>query len=303
MKNSQVRLPWEVPEPPVEVARVVAEIGCNHMGNVKIAKELIRHAKLNGAYAAKFQKRCVRELLSAEEYNAAHPSPANSFGETYGAHREYLEVTVEQHRELQELCEQESIVYSTSVWDVTSALEIISLRPEFIKVPSAQNTNTELLKILLHDYDGMVHVSTGMSTLNEVENIVRLFQGSGAAKDRLVLYSCTSGYPVPHHEVALLDIRDLAARFGSSVNAIGFSGHHLGIALDVVAFALGATWIERHFTLDRTWPGTDQAASIEPQGLRRLTRDLHAVSSAWQSKPDKMMHIERVQREKLKYKG
>jgi N-acetylneuraminate synthase len=103
--------------------------------------------------------------------------------------------------------------------------------------------------------------------------------------------------------VTLLDIRRLRETYGPRVAAIGFSGHHLGIALDVVAYALGATWIERHFTLDRTWKGTDQAASIEPQGLSRLVRDIEAVALAWREKPTAMQTIEREQREKLKYRG
>lgn len=295
-------LPWEKPTPPIPSAKVIAEIGCNHMGRMDIARELIRHAQLNGAHAAKFQKRCIAELLSPEQYDAPHPNPANSFGETYGKHREALELTVAQHAELKAFCESVGIVYSASVWDTTSAREIAALQPAFIKVPSAQNTNEAVLGILRDEYAGEVHISTGMSTPAEIEACVAWFEQRGMARTRLVLYSCTSGYPVPHHEVTLLDIRRLKETYGPRVAAIGFSGHHLGIALDVVAFALGATWIERHFTLDRTWKGTDQAASIEPQGLSRLVRDIEAVALAWREKPAAMQAIEREQRDKLKFR-
>ncbi len=295
-------LPWEKPDPPIPEARVIAEIGCNHMGRMDIAREMVKHAKLCGAYAVKFQKRCMPDLFTAEEYNAPHPNPTHSFGDSYGEHRDALEFTIEQHRELKALCDEQKIVYSTSVWDVTSAREVIGLQPEFIKVPSAHNNNRALLEVLAHGYSGDVHVSTGMSLPEEVDALVDLFDQDGSARDRLVLYSCTSGYPVPHHEVTLLDIRNLKEKYGSRVKAIGFSGHHLGIALDVVAFSLGASWIERHFTLDRTWKGTDQSASIEPQGLRRLVRDIEAVALAWRDKPGTMADIERVQRKKLKHK-
>lgn len=295
-------LPWEKPKPSTPPARVIAEIGGNHLGSIEIAKEMIRHAHLCGAYAVKFQKRCIREVLTPEEYNAPHPNPVHSFGETYGAHREFLEFSVDQHRELLEYCATQGIVYSTSVWDVTSAREIIALRPEFIKVPSAQNNNIALLTTLRDEFDGPVHVSCGMSTPDEIESCVAHFEAGGNARARLVLYSCTSGYPVPHHEVSLLEIRRLHDTYGSRVQAIGFSGHHLGIALDIAAFTLKADWIERHFTLDRTWKGTDQAASLEPDGLRRLVRDLEAVALAWHDKPEQMIQTEAVQRRKLKHK-
>jgi N-acetylneuraminate synthase len=115
-----------------------------------------------------------------------------------------------------------------------------------------------------------------------------------------VLYACTSGYPVPFSEVCLLEITRLRERFGHRVKAIGFSGHHLGIAVDAAATALGAAWVERHFTLDRTWKGTDHAASLEPDGLRRLVRDLRAVHRALRPKTTDLLGVEKPQRRKLK---
>lgn len=118
----------------------------------------------------------------------------------------------------------------------------------------------------------------------------------------LVLYNCTSGYPVPFEDVCLLDIKLLQDSYGDQVKQIGFSGHHLGIAVDIAAYTLGAPIIERHYTLDRTWKGTDHAASLEPMGLRKLSRDLNAVHSALAYKQQDVLPIEQVQREKLKYK-
>ncbi|WP_315015686.1 N-acetylneuraminate synthase family protein [Capnocytophaga leadbetteri] len=283
-------------------AKVIAEIGCNHKGDMEIAKELIKVAKIYcNADVVKLQKRNNRELLTEEQYNAPHPNPANSYGDTYGAHREFLEFTAEQHRELKKYCEELGIIYSTSVWDLTSAKEIASLNPELIKIPSACNNHYEMLGWLCEHYQGEIHVSTGMTSLEEIETLVKFFESKGRAKD-VVLYACTSGYPVPFEDVCLLEITRLKELYGNRVKEIGFSGHHLGIAVDVAAYTLGATWVERHYTLDRTWKGTDHAASLEPEGLRRLVRDLKAVNKALTYKKEDVLDIEKVQREKLKYK-
>lgn len=282
--------------------KVIAEIGCNHMGKMEIAKELIKLAKECGAQYAKFQKRNNRELLTEEQYNAPHPNPANSYGDTYGAHREYLELSQEQHKELKAYCEEIGIGYSTSVWDSTSAREIIALNPEFIKVPSACNNHFEMLALLRDQYDGEVHISFGMTTQEEEEEVVRFFEEKGKAASHLVIYSCTSGYPVPFENVCLLEINRLYEKFGNRVKAIGFSGHHLGIAIDNAAFTLGAHWVERHFTKDRTWKGTDHAASLEPTGMKKLVRDLNATYQALRHKEEDILDIEKVQRNKLKFR-
>lgn len=280
--------------------KVIAEIGCNHMGKIELAKELINLAKESGANYVKFQKRNNKELLTEEQYNAPHPNPHNSYGDTYGAHREYLEFNVLQNKELKEYCDEIGITYSTSVWDVTSAKEMISFNPEFLKVPSACNNNFDMLKVLRDEFKGQVQLSIGMTKKNEVEEIVKFFELEDQAKSRLLLYSCTSGYPVPAEDVALLEINWLYENYGERVNEIGFSGHHLGISLDIAAYTLGARWIERHFTKDRTWKGTDHAASLEPVGLAKLTRDLKSVYKALNYKSDEILPIESVQREKLK---
>jgi len=283
--------------------KVIAEIGCNHMGQFEIAKELIDLAKQAGAGYVKFQKRNNKELLTPEQYNAPHPVPENSYGKTYGEHREFLEFSKEQHAALKEYCDSVGIVYSTSVWDTTSAKEMIEFEPEFLKVPSACNNNFEMLKVLRDDFKGQVQLSIGMTTREEVEEIVRFFEETDQAKSRLLIYSCTSGYPVPAKDVALLEINWLYENYGDRVSEIGFSGHHLGIALDVAAYTLGARWIERHFTKDRTWKGTDHAASLEPGGLQKLVRDLNAAYEALHYKDEEILPIEEVQREKLKYRG
>ena len=282
--------------------KVIAEIGCNHKGDMEIARKLIKMAKIFcDADVVKFQKRNNKELLTEEQYNAPHPNPANSYGRSYGEHREFLEFSKEQHAELKDYCGEMEIEYATSVWDLTSAKEITTLNPILIKIPSACNNNFEMLDWLCKNYSGELHISTGMTTKEEIEKLVQFFVDKKRNND-LVLYNCTSGYPVPFEDVCLFEITGLVEKYKSIVKEIGFSGHHLGIAVDIAAYTLGATVIERHYTLDRTWKGTDHAASLEPDGLRRLVRDLRAVEKALQYKKEDILDIEKIQREKLKYK-
>lgn len=282
---------------------VIAEIGCNHKGDMEIAKEMIKMAAVYcNADAVKFQKRCNRELLTLEQYNAPHPNPVNSYGKTYGEHREFLEFSIDQHKELKCYCEQMGVVYSTSVWDLTSAKEIAEINPQFIKIPSACNNHYKMLEWLCDHYDGEMHISFGMTTHAEEEKIVRLFEGKGRNQD-LVVYACTSGYPVPFEDVCLLEIERIKRKYENRVKKVGFSGHHLGIAIDIAAYTLGASVVERHYTLDRTWKGTDHAASLEPEGIRKLKRNLMATYVAMQYKEKEILDIEVGQREKLKYRA
>ena len=281
--------------------RIVAEVGCNHQGDMDIARELIvAAAQFCHTDVVKFQKRCPSELLPPSEYNAPHPNPMHAYGETYGAHREFLEFDLDQHRQLQKWCSEFGIEYSSSVWDTTSAKEITQLNPARIKVPSACNLHWEMLDYLCGNYDGEIHVSFGMTTHAEEDEIIGFFESRDRTND-LIVYSCTSGYPVAFEDIGLLDIQRLRKKLEGRVKGIGFSGHHLGIAADVAAMALGAEWVERHFTLNRTWKGTDHAASLEPDGMRRLARDLRNVNLALRNKDREVLEVERTQREKLKY--
>lgn len=281
---------------------VIAEAGCNHKGDMDIAKEMIEVAAIFcKADAIKFQKRCNKELLTKEQYNAPHPNPANSYGATYGEHREHLEFTVEQHAQLKKWCEEYGITYSTSVWDLTSAKEIASLDPEFIKIPSACNNHFEMLQWLCDNYSGEIQISLGMTTHQEEKELVDFFVKNKRNKD-LVIFNCTSGYPVPFEDVCLLEITRIKEEYGDIVKRIGFSGHHLGIAVDVAAYTLGASVVERHYTLDRTWKGTDHAASLEPDGVRKLARNLNSAYKALTYKSQEILPIEQAQRDKLKYR-
>lgn len=283
--------------------KVIAEIGCNHMGNLELAKKFIRIAKdYCNVDAVKFQKRDI-ETWSArypELYNAPHPNPENAYGNTYRKHREALEFSIDQNKELKDYCRKVGVTYSTSVWDLVSAQEIAALKPEFIKIPSACNTNREMLEWLGKNYDGEIHISVGMTKQKELEDVITLFEKYGRNKD-LVIYSCTSGYPVPYESVCLLEISKLKEEIGKRVKRIGFSGHHIGIAIDIAAYTLGASVIERHFTLNKKWKGTDHSASLEPEEMKNLVIDLKHASQALNYKRQEVLDIEEIQRKKLKW--
>jgi N-acetylneuraminate synthase len=283
------------------VPKVVAEIGCNHKGDFSIARQMVAAAaRFCRVDVVKFQKRHARTLLTPSQYDAPHPNPRHAYGRTYGAHREALELTLDQHRELKTLCETLGVEYSTSVWDEVSARELVSLRPARLKVPSASNLNWPMLDFLAAAFDGEIHVSLGMTAPDEEDEIIDFLDRRGRLAD-VVLYACTSDYPVSFENLCLHEITRLRARYGDRIRAVGFSGHHRGIAADVAALALGAEWVERHFTLNRAWKGTDHAASLEPDDLRRLARDLAAVALALTCKPTRVLDCELAQREKLKW--
>ncbi len=276
--------------------KIVSELCCNHSGEISIAKEMIKTSKLCGADYIKLQKRNPIKAVPIHMHKKPHPCPMHSFGETYLEHRQNLEFSIDQHRELKDLCDEVGIGYSSSVWDEDSAREIISLSPDFIKVPSAMNENYPLLDILFNEYDGDIHLSLGMISKKDKE---KLFNKIIRWEDRVVVYHTTSSYPVIFSELYLLEILELKKIF----DRVGFSGHHLGLAADISAYTLGSTWIERHFTLDRTQHGSDQSASLEPAGLQKLCRDLKAVHKSLQYKDLDYTEAEIINKNKLKIKN
>ncbi len=273
--------------------KVIAEIGCNHQGKFEVAVEMIKMAKICGADYVKFQKRNTEECIPKEVQNKPHPCPMNAFGETYLEHRKALEFSLDQHIELKKICYNLGIGYSCSTWDITSARQIISLNPDYIKVPSPANNNFDMLNILFQEYNKDVHISLGMTTKEERK---KLFDYLYKYSNRVVLYWTTSEYPVPFDRLYLLEILNLRKDFPR----VGYSGHNYGISVDMLAYCLGAEYIERHFTLDRTWKGTDQAASLEADGLRRLCRDLGAAYKSLTYKNCEMTDSEIENRKKLK---
>jgi N-acetylneuraminate synthase len=284
-------------------AKVIAEIGCNHMGKLDVAIDMITIASIFcKADAVKFQKRDNQfwAKVKPEVYLKPHPNPKNAYGETYLAHREALEFSIEQHSILKNKCDEMGIEYSCSVWDLNSAKGIASLRPSAIKIPSAANNNYDMLEWLASNYEGEIHVSTGMTSKEEIDELVNFFVRKGRSRD-VVLYHCVSGYPVKFEDTYLLEIARMRENYGDVLKDIGYSGHHLGIAIDIAAYTLGANVIERHFTLNRSWKGTDHAASLEPDDLKRLKINLDATFKALKCKEVDILDFELEQKKKLKF--
>jgi N-acetylneuraminate synthase len=280
---------------------IIAEIGCNHKGSYYIAKKMIISAKKSGASYVKFQKRDNRYLLG-NRYYEKHPVYENSFGKNYGEHRDYLEFNLNQHKRLIKFCKKVGIKYATSVWEKNSALQFIKIQKDidYLKVPSACNLDFELLKILAEKFKKKIHVSLGMTKKDEIDKILKFFKKKKRSKD-LIIYQCCSSYPAKFDDLNLLNIKLLKEKYKNYFSEIAFSGHHLGISADIAAYTLGANIIERHFTLDRTLKGTDHAASLEPDGLKKLCRDLYSVSLALKlSLSNKILKNEVQVREKLK---
>lgn len=283
--------------------RVIAEIGGTHLGSLDRAKELARLARISGVKYLKSQKRNPIESVPEELQNAPHPNPQFSYGETYLEHRQNLELPIEDHDALLRYCEDElDIYYSLSVWDMTSAQEVIDMNPAFIKVGSPSNQHWDMLKLIFDEYEGTgeedIHISLGMVTWQERTQIVQFAADQGVDPQRLVWYHCTSEYPCPFDRLYLREVQAIREVIDPR-SSVGFSNHGFGIAADVAAYTLGATWVERHFIDDRTIRHTDAAPSLEPAGIQKLCRDLNAVHKALQAK-EQMSEDELAQRKKLK---
>lgn len=278
-------------------SKVIAEIGCVHLGNMDRAKNLIKLACLAGANYAKFQKRNPVESVPKYLWSEPHPNQIFAYGSTYLEHRMNLELTLDQHLELKDYCETIGIGYSTSVWDLTSAKQIAGLQPDFIKIGSPTNNRFDIIDFLFDNFNGQIHISLGMINRSEKDHLIDYLLKRNDLS-RLVLYHCTSEYPCPFEHLYLLEIGKLRDRVPNEVS-VGFSNHGYGIAADIAAYILGAEWIERHFVDDRTLRHTDAAASLEPQGLGRLCRDLKAVHKSLTEKTD-LTEEELKQRKKLR---
>jgi len=287
-------------------ATVIAELGCVHAGKMDRAKMLIGLAAKCGADVVKFQKRNPKECVPKEWWDKPHPNLAFAYGETYLKHRINLELSQDQHADLKKCCEDNGVIYSTSVWDMTSAKEIIALNPSFIKIPSACNNNRELIDYIYENYKGEVHISLGMTSPSGRKSIYINFFFNNPL--RTILYHCTSGYPVPFEKLYLMEIDKMRKicyaqeyiEHDGIDRRVGFSNHGYGIAADIAAYMLGATHIERHFVDDRMFPHSDSSASLEPQGLTKLCRDLENVYLSLKNKPMDIDEMEKEQMNKLR---
>jgi N-acetylneuraminate synthase/sialic acid synthase len=251
---------------------VIAEGGVNHNGDPGLAEELVRIAAHCGADGVKFQKRTIHELLTRAALDRPYLN-AHSLGSTYGEHRFKLELAESDWYRLRDLATNLGLEFLGSAWDRGSADLLEALDTPAIKTPSAVLTDLELLEYIARKERPMI-VSTGMSTLEEVDQAVdRILRHT----DQLILLQCTSAYPSEFVDINLRVMDTYRQRYGVLV---GFSGHERGIAVSEAAATLGACVVERHFTKDRTLPGPDHAASLEPIGLEKLVRDIRHIETA-----------------------
>jgi N-acetylneuraminate synthase len=270
---------------------VVAEIGINHNGDVDLAKRLIDAAVDSGADAVKFQKRTVDVVYTPEELSRPRESP---FGETNGDLKRGLEFGEQEYAAIDAYCRERGILWFASAWDEASVDFVEAFDPPCWKIASASLTDDELLRH--HRATGRpIVASTGMSTIEQIDHAVEVL-GDG----ELVLLHTTSTYPSAIDELNLSVIDSLRERYGVPV---GYSGHEVGLAPSVAAAAMGAVMVERHLTLDRASWGSDQAASVEPQGFARMVRDIRTVESAKGDGVKRVYDSERPIIEKLRRVG
>ena len=254
-------------------AYVIAEIGHNHQGDLEKAKALVRSARECGADAAKLQKRDNSSLYTRALYEAPYDNE-HSFGRTYGEHREALELTAAAWLELREFSREEGITLFGTVFDEPSADFLGELAMPAFKIASGDLTNTPLLRHVAA-LGRPIFLSTGGGTMEDVERAVDTIL---PINDQLCVMQCTASYPCEVEELNLAVIETYRERFGDLV--VGLSDHQSGIAMSLVGYMLGARVIEKHFTLNHAWKGSDHAFSLMPEGLRRLVRDLHRIPDA-----------------------
>ncbi|QGY38973.1 N-acylneuraminate-9-phosphate synthase [Pseudodesulfovibrio cashew] len=271
---------------------IVAEIGNNHQGEFDVAKQMIDEAAAAGAQAVKFQKRDMEALLTREG-RAAPYTGRNSFGPTYGEHRNALELSIEQMAELKEYSESRGLVFFASAWDEPSLKQILALDVELLKICSADLVNVPLVRKYAEARIPII-LSTGMSSLEDIDVAlaeIRHFH------DQVILLHCNSCYPCPEEQIGLPVMDGLRERYGLPV---GYSGHEQGIGPSVGAAALAACVVERHFTLDKTLKGTDHQASLEPAELALMVGMIREVERAMQVKGKVVFPDEQAAAKKLR---
>lgn len=244
---------------------IIAEIGINHNGDISLAKQLIDIAVMTGCDAVKFQKRTVDVVYTKEELAKERHS---KFGTTNGDLKRGLEFGFDEYAQIDKYCKEKNILWFASCWDEDSVDFIDKFNPPCYKISSASLTDDNLLKHTKSKGKPIL-LSTGMSTMEQIEHAVEIL-----GKDNLVLYHCTSTYPSENSELNLKGIKTLKDKFNVPV---GFSGHEKGVMPTVASVVLGADSVERHITLDRTLWGSDHAASLEPNGLFRMVRDIRQI--------------------------
>jgi sialic acid synthase len=264
---------------------VIAEIGHNHQGDLDKARQLFQRAKECGVDAVKLQKRDNRSLYTAEMYNRPYDHE-NSFGQTYGEHREFLEFGREEYLELQRFARELELTFFATAFDIPSADFLADLDVPAYKLASGDLRNLPLLEHVARFQKPMI-ISTGGAALEDVQTA---YEAIARINPQVGILQCTASYPTEPEHMNLRVIETFRRQFPSAV--IGLSDHFNGISMAVVAYMLGARILEKHFTLNHTWKGTDHALSLEPIGMHKMIRDLHRARVAVGDGVKRMLPIE-----------
>jgi N-acetylneuraminate synthase len=269
---------------------IVAEIGINHNGDIEIAKQLIDIAKNAGVDAIKFQKRTPELCVPPEQRTVMRETPWGYI--SYMDYRSRVEFKFAQYREIDNFCKEKGMIWFASVWDEPSVDFMDAFDVPCYKIASALLTNDALLRHIRTKGHPVI-LSTGMSSLEEVDHAVGIL-----GKENLILLHTSSVYPAHYEELNLRIIPMLRERYEMP---IGYSGHETGLPSTVAAVALGACLVERHITLDRAMWGSDQAASLEPNGITRLVRDIRLVELALGDREKRVLSREIPMRKRLRH--
>jgi len=269
-------------------AFILAEIGINHNGDIEIAKKLIAAAKKAGCNSVKLQKRTIDVVYTKKELAIPRENP---FGQTNGDLKRGLEFSFDAYNEINNFCKEQNILWSASPWDEESVDFLAKFSVPYYKIAAASLTDAGLLR-KINETGRPVIMATGMSNLNEVDKAVALLN-----KNNLILMHCVSQYPAASENINLRRINTLKERYGVLV---GYSGHELDTTISTAAVAMGACVVERHFTLDRTMWGSDQKASIEPNEMEKMIKDIRLIEQALGDSVLRCLPVEEPVRAKLR---
>ena len=274
------------------MVKIISEIGINHNGSIDICKNMILLSKVAGADYVKIQKRNPHVCVPEEQKNKLKKTP---WGEmTYLEYKEKIEFNEEQIKELVDFSNQLNITFFASVWDLDS-VKLMSKYTKIAKIGSASINDLELCKATREAFDFVI-ISTGMSTEEEIELAVE------ASKPDVIMHT-NSTYPCPHEDLNLNYIKYLQEKWNKQAE-IGYSGHEYGLVTTYAAVAMGASWIERHITLDKNMWGSDHSSSVEPDGLIKLVKGIRSIEKATQYEPGprKQFQGENAKKESLRKK-
>ena len=252
----------------------IAELGQNHQGSLSIAKKMVDSLVGSGVSAVKTAKRDIDTCLSEDQKKMIYDNP-NSFGHTYYDHRKALELSHSEFEELKEYAEKKGFDFISSFTDIPSVEFLKNIGLNKIKIASQRITDIKLLQHTANIFDGEIYMSSGMSSIDDIDKMIKIFE-----ENTKYLLQCTSVYPCPNNLLNLNVIKKYQSLYIGKVDGFGFSGHHAGIAPDIAAFLNGAEIIERHYTLNRAWKGTDHAASLGLDGIHKIIKYTNEIQDA-----------------------